>query len=148
LRLRLQSLSSRLALVRAAFRYLTSVLFLAIVVQVGLASYGAFDAIHKAKHASVTKKTIEHGFDAHAALGTIIVILLLLTFVVAAAARMGRAWVPWIGGLFVAGVVQMVLGTASANVPWLGFFHGIVALAMYAGVALLAHRAWTQTRTA
>ncbi len=133
---------------RAAFRYLTSVLFLAIVAQVGLAGYGAFDAIHKAKHVSVTKKTIEHGFDAHAALGGIIVALLLLAFVLAGAGRMGRPWVPWAGGLLVAGVAQWVLGTASADVPWLGFFHGIVALAIYAGVALLAHRAWTQARTA
>jgi len=134
--------------VRAAFQYLTSLLFVAIVVQVGLAGFGAFDAIHKAKHASVTKKTIEHGFNAHTALGTIIVILLLLAFILAAAARMGRPWVPWTGGLFVAGVVQSVLGMASTDVPWLGFIHGIVALAIYAGVALLAHRAWTQARTA
>ena len=133
---------------RTAFSYLTSVLFVAIVVQVGLAGYGAFNALHKAKHASVTKKTIENGFDAHAALGTIIVILLLLAFLLAAAARMGRPWVPWTGGLFVAGVVQLVLGAVSSDVPVLGFFHGIVALAIYAGVALLAHRAWTQTRAA
>ncbi len=51
---------------REAFKYLTSVLFLAIVVQVGFAGYGAFHAIDKAgKDGSVTKKTIENGFDPH-----------------------------------------------------------------------------------
>lgn len=133
---------------RAAFQYLTSLIFVAVVVQVGLAAAGAFESIHKAKHASVTKKTIEHGFNLHTALGSVIVALLLLAFVLAAAGRMGRPWVPWTGGLFVAGVVQSVLGSASRDVPVLGFFHGILALAIYAGVGLLAHRAWTQTRTA
>ena len=49
---------------REAFKYLTSVLFLAIVIQVGLAGYGAFHAIDKAgKSGPITKKTIENGFD-------------------------------------------------------------------------------------
>jgi hypothetical protein len=34
------------------------------------------------------------------------------------------------------------LGTKSAAVG--GFLHGITALAIYAGAALLAHRAWTR----
>ena len=51
---------------REAFKYLTSLLFLAIVVQVGFAGYGVFHAIDKAdKDGSVTKKTIENGFDPH-----------------------------------------------------------------------------------
>ena len=59
---------------REAFKYLTSILFLAIVVQVGFAGYGAFNAIDKAdKGRTVTKKTIENGFDPHGVIGTLIV---------------------------------------------------------------------------
>jgi hypothetical protein len=44
---------------RVAFRWLTTLLFAAIVAQVALAAYGAFAAVHKAEHASVSQKTIE-----------------------------------------------------------------------------------------
>jgi hypothetical protein len=131
---------------REAFKYLTSLLFLAIVVQVGFAGYGMFNAIDKAdKAGSVTKKTIENGFDPHGAIGTIIVAVMLLLLIAAVAGRVGSLYVKWAAGLLVLGVLQILfasLGTKSAAVG--GFLHGINALAIYAGAALLAHRAWTQ----
>jgi hypothetical protein len=131
---------------RQAFKYLTSLLFLAIVVQVGFAGYGIFHAIDKAgKDGTVTKKTIENGFDPHGVVGTVIVVVMLLLVLTAAAGRMGPLYVKWAGGLFALGLLQMLfayLGTKSAPVG--GFLHGINALAIYAGAALLAHRAWTQ----
>jgi hypothetical protein len=131
---------------RQAFKYLTSLLFLAIVVQVGFAGYGVFHALDKAdKDGTVTKKTIENGFDPHGIVGTLILVVMLLLLVTAAAGRMGSLYVKWAGGLFVLGLLQMLfayLGTKSAPVG--GFLHGINALAIYAGAALLAHRAWTQ----
>jgi hypothetical protein len=133
---------------REAFRVLTSVLFLAIVVQVGFAGYGAFNAIDKADKGAVTKHTIENGFDPHGALGIIVVAVMLLLFLTAAAGRVGSLYVKWTAGLFTLGLLQLLfgyLGTKSAAVG--GFLHGINALAIYAGAALLAHRAWTQRTT-
>ena len=131
---------------REAFKYLTSVLFLAIVVQVGFAGYGVFHALDKAdKDGSVTKKTIENGFDPHGIVGTLILVVMLLLLITAGAGRVGSLYVKWGGGLFVLGLLQMLfayLGTKSAPVG--GFLHGINALAIYAGAAVLAHRAWTQ----
>ena len=131
---------------REAFKYLTSLLFLAVVVQVGFAGYGAFNAIDKAdKGRTVTKKTIENGFDPHGAIGTVIVAIMLLLVLTALAGRLGPLYAKWTIGLLVLGVLQMLfayLGTKSAPVG--GFLHGINALAIYAGAALLAHRAWTQ----
>src|SRR6266851_1117722 len=102
---------------RAAFKALTSLLFVAVVAQVGFAGYGAFNAIDKAdKGKTVTKKTIENGFDPHGIAGTVVLALLQWLFA--------------------------YLGTKSAPVG--GFLHGINALAIYAAAALLAHRAWTQ----
>jgi hypothetical protein len=131
---------------RAAFKVLTSLLFVAVVVQVGFAGYGAFNAIDKAdKDKTVTKKTIENGFDPHGLVGTLVVALMLLLVLTALIARLGPRYAKWTAGLLLLGVLQLVfayLGTKSAPVG--GFLHGINALAIYAGAALLAHRAWTQ----
>jgi hypothetical protein len=132
---------------RFLFRTLTSLLALAIVIQVGLAGYGAFNAIHKAKSGPVTKHTIENGFDPHGLVGTVILGLMVLLVLVAAGGKLGQEWLKWAVGLLVLGVVQLILGTVSTSVPWLGFLHGINALAIYAGAAMLAHRAWTRHRT-
>jgi DMSO/TMAO reductase YedYZ heme-binding membrane subunit len=131
---------------REAFKYLTSLLFLAIVVQVGFAGYGAFHAIDKAgKDGNITKKTIENGFDPHGVIGTVILAIMLLLVLTVLAGRLGSSWAKWTTLLLVLGILQMLfayLGTKSAPVG--GFLHGINALAIYAGAALLAHRAWTQ----
>jgi len=131
---------------RAAFKVLTSLLFVAVVVQVGFAGYGAFNAIDKAdKGKTVTKKTIENGFDPHGIVGTLVLALMLLLVLAALIGRLGPLYAKWTTGLFVLGLLQWLfayLGTKSAPVG--GFLHGINALAIYAAVALLAHRAWTQ----
>jgi hypothetical protein len=131
---------------REAFKYLTSVLFVAIVVQVGFAGYGAFNAIDKAdKDKTVTKKTIENGFDPHGVIGMIVIVVLLLLVLTAVAGKLGPTYVKATVGLFALGLLQWLfgyLGTKSAAVG--GFLHGITALAIYAGAALLAHRAWTR----
>jgi hypothetical protein len=131
---------------REAFKYLTSVLFLAVVVQVGFAGYGAFNAIDQAdKGKTVTKKTIENGFDPHGVIGMVVIVVMLLVVLTAAAGRVGPLYVKWTAGLLALGLLQWLfgyLGTKSAPVG--GFLHGINALAIYAGAALLAHRAWTR----
>ena len=131
---------------KTAFKYLTSLLFVAVVVQVGFAGFGAFNAIDKAdKGKTVTKKTIENGFDPHGVVGTVVLALMLLLVLSAAAGRLGPRYVKWTAGLLVLGLLQLLfayLGTKSAPVG--GFLHGINALVIYAGAALLAHRAWTQ----
>src|SRR2546429_1927320 len=99
---------------REAFKYLTSVLFLAIVVQVGFAGYGAFNAIDKAdKGGTVTKKTIENGFDPHGVVGTVIIAVLILLVVTAAGGRVGSQYVKWAVRLAVLALLQMLF-------PYLG----------------------------
>jgi len=131
---------------KQAFTYLTSLLVVAIVVQVGFAGYGAFNAIDKAdKDKTVTKKTIENGFDPHGLVGTIVVVVMLLLVLTAVFGRLGPLYAKWTTGLLVLGLLQLLfayLGTKSAAVG--GFLHGINALVIYAGAAMLAHRAWTQ----
>lgn len=131
---------------RSAFRWLAAFLFVAIVCQVGFAGYGAFDAVHKAENGPISKKTLEDAFNAHGFLGTLIVLVMLVLLIVAAAGSLGE-YVKWSGGIFLLGILQAVLGAVSTSVPALGFLHALNALAIYAAVALLAHRVWTESRT-
>ena len=135
-------------MLRPVFNFLSSLLFVAVVIQVGLAGYGVFNALHKAKSGPVTKQTIENGFDPHGLVGTVVLGVMVLLLLVAAAGKLGQPWLKWSIGLLVLGVIQMILGVASSSVPLLGFVHGINALAIYAGAALLAHRAWTREKHA
>jgi hypothetical protein len=130
-----------------AFKYLTSVLFVAVVVQVALAGYGVFYTLRKAnKDGSASKSAFEHGFNAHAILGTVILIVMILLVLAALAGRLGSAAVKFSVALLVAGILQMAFAALGRSVPVLGFLHVVNALAIYAAAALLAHRTWT-TRT-
>ncbi len=128
-----------------AFKYLTSLLFVAVVVQVVLAGYGVFYTLRQAnKHGSATKHAFEHGFNAHAIVGSLILVVMLLLLVAAAAGRLGPTAVKFSAALLVAGVLQLAFAALGRSVPVLGFLHVLNALAIYAAAALLAHRAWTR----
>ncbi|HZR95794.1 MAG TPA: hypothetical protein VFA56_08865 [Gaiellaceae bacterium] len=129
---------------RDAFKYLTSAVFVAVVVQVALAGYGAFNTTSKADHdtSTVTGKQISDGFGPHAIVGTILIALMLILVLVAAVGRLGSPWLQWSGGIFVLGLLQMLFAFLGDSVAALGFLHAVNALAIYAAVAMLAHRAW------
>jgi hypothetical protein len=135
-------------MLRPVFNVLSSLLFAAVVIQVGLAGYGVFNALHKAKSGPVTKEMIESGFDPHGLVGTVVLGLMVLLVVTAAVGKSRQPWLKWSVALLVLGVIQMILGVVSSSVPVLGFVHGVNALAIYAVAALLAHRAWTREKHA
>jgi small-conductance mechanosensitive channel len=132
---------------RAAFRSLAAVLFVAVVVQVGLAGYGAFHAVHAADHRSISKKTIDNAFNPHIALGYIIVIAMLVLLIVAVAGRLGKGMIALTAGILALGILQAVLGIASESTPAIGPLHTINALAIFTTSGLLAHRSWRRTGT-
>jgi hypothetical protein len=114
-------------------------------VQVGLAGYGAFNAIDTADNRSVTKKTIENGFDPHGAVGTIVLALMLILLIVALLARHGMRIA---GLLFGLGVVQALLAWGGTSAAWVGFFHGVNALAIAGIAGSLAGNEWRAARVA
>ena len=130
---------------RQAFRIIASLLSLAVVVQVGFAGYGAFNAIDKADNASVSKKTIENGFDPHGFLGSIILVLMIVLVVIA---LIGRIKIRTAAILLALGIVQMLLAWGATSASWVGFFHGVNAL-LIAGIAgSLAGAEWREARVA
>lgn len=132
--------------VRSAFRWLTAFLFVAIVAQVALAGYGAFNAVHKAEKTAISQKTIENGFGAHVALGYLIVLIMIVLLIVAVVGQLGESSVRPCAILVGLGILQAILGMASESVPAIGPLHAIDALAIYAVSGLLAHRTWATAR--
>jgi hypothetical protein len=130
---------------RTAFRIVASLASLSVIVQVGFAGYGAFNAIDKAdSDKQITKKTIENGFDPHGIVGTIVGIVIVLLVIAAVVAKVEPLMRRLALVLLVLGILQFVfayLGTVSAP---LGFLHGVNALAIYGAAAFLGHRAWTR----
>ena len=131
---------------RAVFRWLAVLLFVAVVVQIALAGYGAFHAVHAADHHAISQKTINNAFNPHIALGYIIVIVMIVVLLVAAGGRLGKRQVQLAGLILVLGIVQAILGMASESTPALGPLHALNALAIFATTGLLAHRSSVRER--
>ena len=130
----------------AAFRYWATLVFVAVVVEVGFAGYGAFYVARKIDKSSepkgTTEKVWDHGFGAHAGFGYVVVLggLVLLVLALLAADRRSRAKRPAVlAGLL---ILQVLLAGFGSDVPAIGFFHPVNALLIFALSGLIAHQAW------
>jgi len=133
---------------RATYRFWVSILFVAVVVQIGAAGFGAFYADSKVggDAGSVSQKQFDHGFGVHIALGYIIFLASLLLFLLALAARLGRKGVLLTLVLPLLVFVQIVLARVGANTPGVGALHPVNAVAILGLVGYLAHWAWAKHR--
>lgn len=121
---------------RTAYRYLSWLIFAAVIVQVGLAGYGAFNAANKAEDAhhddaqtiTLGKDTIEDGFGLHWAVGELILLLTLLALILAAVGGIRGRRLKLAGALFGLLVLQVILGFLGFATAYLGALHPINAL--------------------
>lgn len=134
----------------SAFRIWASLISLAVIVQVGLAAYGAFHAVDVSDDkGSIGKNSVSDGFGAHSGLGYTIFLATLILLILALVGRrnLGSARVKWSGGLVGLVVVQILLAWAGGATPWLGIFHGMNALAVAGVAGSLAGREWAAHRS-
>ena len=133
---------------RAVYRYWASILFVAVIVQIGAAGYGAFYADAKAggDAGSVTQSQFDHGFGVHIFLGYLIFLAAVLLFLFALAARLGRNRVLLALALPLLVVVQIMLGMVGGGTPAVGALHPVNALLILGLVGYLAHQAWATQR--
>jgi NADH:ubiquinone oxidoreductase subunit 3 (subunit A) len=128
---------------RTIYRYWVAVIFLGVIVQVGLAGYGAFYAADKADPGPLSNDTFDHGWAPHSAWGSILGLLALILLVIALVARFDSHLRNWNIILFVLFLLQvLVLAPIGSSVPALGWLHPINALAIFGISGFLAHRAW------
>jgi len=123
------------------YRILIALFALAVVVEIFLAGLGIFRAM-PGEDESVSHETIEHKFDAHAALGDFLaggaVLLLILILI----AWTGRRSIGATFALAVLTFVQGILGGTGDSAPVAGAFHAVNAFLILGLSLFLTRRAW------
>jgi hypothetical protein len=129
---------------RAVYRVWTSILFLAVLLQIGAAGYGAFYADQKVSSGSdlLTKKQFDHGFNFHDGFGYLIFVGSVLLVLLALAARLGRKSVLLALAVALLVIVQIALAIAAESTPAIGVLHPLNAVVLAGFTGMLTHRAW------
>jgi hypothetical protein len=131
---------------RTIHRYWAGLMTLAVVVQIGFAGYGAFDAADKLGNGSIDEDTFEDAFVPHAALGSLLVLAALLLLLFSFGTR-SRSRILWSLLAFVLLVGQMILGWTGSELPAvLGFLHPVNALIILGVLGSLTGRMWREDR--
>jgi hypothetical protein len=140
---------------RTIHRYWITLLWLAIVVQIAAAAYGAFYAADKLNSQNgpdegrtISKSSFDHGFGFHTAFGYIIFLAALVLLVIALVARLGKPRIWLVVAVPVAVAVQIVLAWISEAVHGVGVVHGLNALVVFALTGYLTGEAWRARRVA
>ena len=129
---------------RSIYRYWAWLLFAAIVIQVGLAGYGAFYAANKldGEGATIDEDVFFDGFGIHAGVGYLVVLLGLVFLILAFAGRVRGRQLQLTGLLFGLLIVQVLLAWFGFEVPAIGFFHPVNALVIFLISGWLAMTEW------
>ena len=126
----------------AVYRVWAAIVVAAVVVQIGLAGYGAFYTANKVEDASITQDIFDDGWGLHAGVGYLVILAGLLLVLIALGARVGRRRVLQALGLFGLLILQMLLAWFGFEVPVIGILHPINAF-LILGLALsIALDAW------
>ena len=133
---------------RTIYRYWVALLFLAVLVQIGGAGYGAFYGANHLKDEgdTFTHKGWDHGWNFHVGLGWLTVYGILIALLLALVARVGRPRIWWQLGLAVAGVLQVIFAFLAEDHPAFGFLHPLNALIIIAIAGQIAAREWRAAR--
>ena len=124
------------------------IIFTAIVLQVGLAGYGAFYSANKLgdEGATIDEDVFFDGFVAHALFGYIVLLAGLIFMVIGLIAGLGKWRLGVHGLIFGLLVVQVLLAWFGFEAPVIGFFHPINALLLFALSGAVAWREWRLRR--
>ena len=131
---------------RTIYRYWTALLLLAVLVQIGAAGYGAFNAAEKVDPGPLREDSFDDGFDFHNGFGYIIFLGSLILLLLALGGRLGKQRVLQALAAPVLVAIQIVLAWAGEDHPVVGIFHPLVALLIAGLTGSLAFAAWRRVR--
>jgi lipopolysaccharide export LptBFGC system permease protein LptF len=127
-------------------RYWALLLGVAVVVQIGAAGYGAFNAADKSDPGPLSEHQFSTGFDFHDGFGYVIFLGTLVLLLLALGARLGRRRVGMSVVLVLLLVVQILLASGGEDHAWIGIFHPIVAFLILGLAGRISFEAWWGTR--
>jgi hypothetical protein len=138
---------------RTVYRYWLTLLFVAVIVQIGAAAYGAFYTADKLgdqngtdEQNTISEKVFDHGFSFHTGFGYIIFLGAVILLLLALAARLGKRRVLWALAVPLVIAVQIVLAWISEGVHAVGILHGVNALVVFGLTGYLTGEAWRAAR--
>jgi hypothetical protein len=131
---------------RTIFRYWVVLLFAAVLVQIGAAGYGAFNAAENVDPGPLKENTFDHGFDFHNGFGYILFLGAVILFLLALAGRLGKRQVLLALGAPVLVAIQIVLAWGGEDEPIVGIFHPLNAFLIAGFTGSLAYAAWRRVR--
>lgn len=131
---------------RTIYRWWVSLLFIAVIVQIGAAGYGAFNASEKVDPGPLTDKAFDDGFDFHNGFGYAVFLGAVILFLLALAGRLGKQQVLRVLGVPVLVAIQIVLAWIGEDHPVVGILHPINAFLILGFVGSLAFAAWRKVR--
>ena len=131
---------------RTIYRYWAALVFLAVIVQIGAAGYGAFYAADKSDPGPMTEDQFSSGFDFHSGFGYIIALGVIVLVLLAVGARLGKRFALMNLGLLLLMVVQILLAGFGEDYPVVGIFHPINALLILGLSGSLAAQTWRGAR--
>ena len=135
---------------QAIYRIWVTILTAAVVLQIFLAGYGAFDAAHKLEDegSTIDDDAFNSSFDTHIALGYLIflgtLVLLLLSFGARGKSRILRSL-----GVVLLVMLQIVLAWIGFGLPYVaGGLHPINAVVILGFLGAITWREWKVERVA
>jgi len=131
---------------RTVHRYWALLLSIAVLVQIGSAGYGAFNAADKSDPGPLSEHQFSTGFDFHNGFGYLIFLGTLVLLLLALGARLGRRRVGMSVVLVLLLVAQIVLAWGGESHAWIGIFHPIVAFLILGLAGRISFEAWWGTR--
>ncbi|MBA3567394.1 MAG: hypothetical protein M3Q67_01875 [Actinomycetota bacterium] len=135
---------------RALYRIWATLLFILVIVQVGLAGYGAFYAANKLEDegSTIDEDVFFDGFGAHALFGYLVLLAGLIFLVIGVAAGVGKWRLGRHGVLFALLILQVLLAWVGFGVPAIGFLHPVNALLIFGLLGWIASNEWRMSRAA
>jgi hypothetical protein len=125
---------------RAVYRYWSWLVFLAVVVQVGFAGYGAFSVVGDVDDkGSVDEDMLEDGFGLHLGFGYLVILTGLVLLVLALVARNRIKQSAILAGLL---IIQAPLAWIGGSAAAVGFLHPVNALVIFGLSGSIAYAEW------
>lgn len=136
---------------KSVYRVLAYLVALEVVIQAAAIAFAMFGLTHwideggvldaAAAQSETTTFTGLAGFMVHGVNGQFLVPLIALLLLIVSFFAKVPDGVLWAGLIFLAVVVQVLLGIFAHGIPELGILHGVVALVMFAFAVVAARRA-------